>query len=136
MKKTIYIVDDSADLLEVLEAFIEHEEDLEVCGVSETAAAALEAVPLLNPDLVLTDLSLPGLDGIEFIKRLLVMRPEQWVAILSGHPQTFYAKQAFAAGARGYLLKAEPKNIIQGIRHVLSGHIYNSRSSPPGELHV
>lgn len=127
MKRTIYIVDDHPFVREALTMLIEDERDLEVCGMAETAAEALNAIPEVNPDLVLVDGSLPGLSGIELIEQLLILKPHQRTLMLSGHAEPVYAEQALAAGAKGYILKGDSLAILEGIRHVLGGKVYLSR---------
>ena len=128
MKKTIYIVDDNPDMREALVMLIQEEEDLEVCGIAETATEALRTLCDLDPDLVLADLSLPGMHGIEFVERLRVLKPRLRATILSGHTDTVYADRALVAGAKGYILKGDPMAIMEGIRCVLDGQTYVSRS--------
>lgn len=128
MTRTLYLVDDHPLLREALLLLIEDQQDLSVCGVAETAMEALGAIPEVNPDLVLTDFSLSGMNGIELIKRLLILNPQQRAAILSGHTEPVYVEQALSAGAKGYILKGEPLGMMEGIRHVLDGGVYVSPS--------
>lgn len=128
MKKTIYIVDDSPDMCEVLVMLIEEEEDLEVCGIAATAMEALDTLCDLDPDLVITDLGLPGMSGMEFIERLCLLKPMQRMAIISAHAEAVYAEQSLLAGAKGYILKGDPTAMMEGIRRILEGEIYVSRS--------
>ena len=121
MKHTIYIVEDNEHIRAALSMLIDEEPDLEVCGVAETAADALEMIGTVHPDLVLTDLSLPGMSGIELIERLQAEIPEQRVVVVSAHVDPAYAEQALAAGAVGYYPKSDPSAIIAGIRGVLTG---------------
>ncbi len=120
MKRTVFIVEDNLFVREALVMLIEEEPDLEVCGVASAAAEALAAVPLAAPDLVLTDLSLPGMSGVELLKRLLLRNPRQRVAVLSGHPEPHYAEQARTAGALAYILKGDVEAMMESIRAVLS----------------
>ena len=129
MKQTIYIIDDNAFVREALAMMVEDEPDLEVCGVAETSAKALDALLDMTPDLILVDFSLPGMNGIEFIERLRILKPQQRMLMLSGHTEPAYAEQALTAGARGYILKGEPSAIMEGIRHVLAGEVYVSDSA-------
>lgn len=126
LKKKIYIIDDNPDMREVLVMLIEEEKDLEVCGMAETATEALRSLHDLNPDLVIADLSLPGMNGIEFVGCLSKLRPRLRATILSAYTETAYAEQAVAAGAKGYILKGDPVAIIEGIRRVLNGELYVS----------
>lgn len=120
MKRTVYIVEDNSFVREALVMLIEEEPDLEVCGVASAAAEALAAIPLAAPDLILTDLSLPGMSGMELVEHLLIQNPRQRVAVLSGHPEPHYAEQARVAGAGAYILKGDPEAMMEGIRHVLT----------------
>lgn len=108
---------------------IEDEPGLEVCGVAGTASEALETLSGVSPDLILTDFSLPGINGIELIERLRLTMPEQRAAMLSGQADPACAEQALAAGARGYILKGDPEAMLDGIRQILAGTIYVSRSA-------
>ncbi|HMB94368.1 MAG TPA: response regulator transcription factor [Rhodothermales bacterium] len=129
MKQTIYIIDDNVFVREALAMVVEDEPDLEVCGVAETASEALDALLDMTPDLVLVDFSLPGMNGIELIERLRILKPHQRMLMLSGHAESAYAEQALTAGAKGYLLKGKPGGIMEGIRHVLAGGVYVSPSA-------
>lgn len=131
MKRSLYMVDDHPLVREALVLLIEGEPDLELCGMAETATEALAAIPEVNPDLVLVDLSLPGMNGIELIQRLLALNPLQRTVILSGHTEPAHVEKSLAAGARGYILKGEPLTIMKGIRHALGGEVYVSRSIRP-----
>jgi DNA-binding NarL/FixJ family response regulator len=128
MKKTIYIVDDNPYMREVLVMLVEEEEDLEVCGIAETATEALRTLCDLDADLVIADLSMPEMNGIEFIERLCQLKPQLRATILSARTETGYAEQALVAGAKGYFLKGDPMAIMEGIRRVLDGEIYVSSS--------
>lgn len=119
MKRTIYIVEDNPSVREALVMLIEDEPDMEVCGIASAAAEALAAIPVAGPDLVLTDFSMPGMNGVEFVERLLIQNPRQRVTVLSGHPEPFYAEQARGAGARSYIVKGDAEAMMEGIRQVL-----------------
>lgn len=128
MKHTIYIVEDNRHVREALSMLIDEQPDLEVCGVAGTAADALEMIRDVHPDVVLTDLSLPGMSGIELIERLQTEDPEQRVVVVSAHVEPAHAEQALVAGAVGYCLKSDPSGIIEGIGQVLGGRVYVSPS--------
>jgi DNA-binding NarL/FixJ family response regulator len=123
-RKRILLVDDHPLMREGVAQWIRRASDLEVCGEAETAAAAMTAIEKLKPDLVLTDISLPGRSGIELIKDLQVQHPKVPVLVLSMHDESLYAGRALRAGARGYLMKrAGGERLVQGIREVLAGRI-------------
>ncbi len=92
------------------------------------AADPAEAFPLLKtfrPDLILTDISMPGRGGLEFIKDLLAQDPRLRILVVSAHDECVYAERALQAGARGYIMKDEgAENLLNAIRQVLRGEIY------------
>lgn len=123
-RKRILIVDDHPLMREGVAQWIERAPDLEVCGQIESAAEALSLAGKLKPDLVLTDISLPGRDGLELIKDLLALRPELPVLVLSMHEESLYAGRALRAGARGYVMKrAGGDRVVEAIREVFQGRI-------------
>lgn len=122
MKSRIFILEDHPIMRRGYKALINGEMDLEICGEAETAAEALENIPKAAPDLVIADISLDGMSGIEFIKRLQTQSPGLEVLVVSMHEESLYAERALHAGAAGYLMKTEAENrIIPAIRRVLTG---------------
>jgi DNA-binding NarL/FixJ family response regulator len=108
---------------------IEQEPDLAVCGEAESAQRALAAVKALKPRLVLADLSLPGGEGLEFIKDMRALHPEIAVLVVSMHDETLYAERTLRAGARGCIMKNEGgEKLVEAIRQVLQGNTYLSKS--------
>ena len=103
------------------------EPDLEVCGQAEDAAAALAAVALARPDVMVVDLSLPRGSGLDLIKDVRAQFPALRLLVLSMHDEASVAERAFRAGAHGYAVKKEAgPQIIEGIRAVLEGKFYAS----------
>lgn len=120
-------MDDHSVVREGLCATINRERDLTVCGAARDVAEAMDAVPKLQPDLVLADISLPGRSGLELIKDLRALYRRLPVLILSMHDESLYAERALRAGARGYITKeAPPAELLRAIRQVLTGHVYVS----------
>ena len=116
---------------------IEQESDLVVCGEAENARSALDAVNALRPNVVLVDLTMPGGEGIEFIKDLRAMYPEVAVLVVSMHDEEVYAQRALRAGSRGYIMKSEGgEQLIQAIHQVLQGKIYLSEKMAGKVLEV
>jgi DNA-binding NarL/FixJ family response regulator len=127
MSTRIFIVEDHPVMREGYSSLIAHEPDLEVCGESATAEDAFSRIPALHPDIVVADLSLPGVNGIELIKRLVAFDACGAVLVVSAHDESLYAERVLAAGARGYLMKHESAgNVVDAIRRVLAGHLYLS----------
>ncbi len=105
------------------------ESDLEVCGQAEEVAAALAAVSLARPDVMVVDLSLPRSSGLDLIKDMRAQFPVVRLLVLSMHDEASVAERAFRAGAHGYAVKRESgPQIIEGIRAVLEGKFYASPS--------
>ncbi len=126
-RKKLLVVDDHPMMRQGLTLLINHEPDLTVCGEAESAHEALAAVGLLKPDLVLADITMPGKNGLEFIKDLQAMHPGTAVLAISMHDESVYAERVLRAGGRGYIMKQEGgKKLMQAIRRVLNGEIYVS----------
>jgi len=99
----------------------------DVVGTAADGRALLEAAARLRPDLVVADVSMPGIDGIEATRQLRAMVPGIRVLILSVHGEPSCVRAAFAAGARGYLTKSSvPDEIELAVREVLDGRFYVS----------
>ena len=100
---------------------------IEVCAQASSAEDAISLVESEDPDLVVVDISLPGMSGLELIKHLHAIRPELVTLVVSRHDESLYAERAIRAGARGYVMKLEAGDvIISAVRRVLSGGIYVS----------
>ena len=123
-RKRILIVDDHPLMREGVAQWIQRAPQLEVCGQAESAAEALSVAAKLKPDLVLTDISLTGRNGLELIKDLRALYPELPVLVLSMHEESLYAGRALRAGARGYIMKrAGGDRVVAAILEVLRGRI-------------
>ncbi len=110
-----------------LAQLISNEVDLEVCGEAENAFQGLEAAQKLKPDLFITDITLPGKNGLELIKDLQSMQPDTPILVISMHDEALYAERVLRAGGRGYIMKQEGgKKLMLAMRQVLSGQIYVS----------
>jgi len=126
-RKRIAIVDHHPVTREGLAQWIRNEPDLEVCCKAATAEQGLDAAAAMKPDLLLTDISMPGKDGLAFIKDLHATQPKLPVLVISMHEESVYAERAIRAGARGYVMKHEGDNkVVQAIRRLLDGGIYLS----------
>lgn len=126
----ILIVDDHPIFRKGIAMLLEHEDDIIICGETETASEALGLVERHEFDLVIADISLRDINGIELVKSLKVLKPHLPVLVLSMHDESLYAERALRAGARGYLMKqAPPDQVVAAIRHVLSGELYLSAAA-------
>jgi DNA-binding NarL/FixJ family response regulator len=123
-RKRVLMVDDHPLMREGVAQWIDRTMDLKVCGQAESAAEAISLVARLKPDLVLTDISLPGRNGIELIKDLAALHPGLPMLVLSMHEESLYAARVLRAGARGYIMKrAGGGRVVEAIREVLQGRV-------------
>ncbi|MDZ4405383.1 response regulator transcription factor [Prosthecobacter sp.] len=129
-QQRLLIVDDHPIFRRGIAMLIEHEPDFVICGEAETAAQAMQLAERLAPDLVITDISLKDVNGIELVKSLKAMYPHLPVLVLSMHDESLYAERALRAGARGYLMKqAPPDQVVTAIRQVLRGELHLSSTA-------
>lgn len=125
--RRVLLVDDHPLVREWLASMVALEPDLEICGQAEEVAAALAAVPLSRPDLVVVDLTLPRGTGLELIKDMRSQFPAIKVLVLTTHDDAAVAERAFRAGAQGFAVKRESgPQIIEAMRAVLAGKFYVS----------
>lgn len=123
----ILLVDDHPLLRQGIAQTIEAEPDLQVAGQAGDAEEAMAMFDGVAPDLVITDISLPGVNGLELLKNLLALHPDLPVLVVSRHDEELYAERAVRAGARGYVSKlAAGDQIVTAIRRVLRGGIHLS----------
>ncbi len=126
-RKRILLVDDHPMMRAGLAQLINKQPDLEVSCEAGDPAEAFQRLAQSRADLVLTDLTMPGRNGLEFIKDLLALRPELPILVVSMHDEMIYAERMLRAGARGYIMKeAGGENLLLAIRQVLGGQVYVS----------
>ncbi|PTX98919.1 response regulator transcription factor [Opitutus sp. ER46] len=126
-RRTILIVDDHPFMRAGLAQLIDKQADLRVCGEAGDPAEALRKLAELKVDLVLTDMTMPGRSGIEFIKDVQALYPKMPMLVVSMHDEVIYAERVLRAGARGYIMKeAGGENLLFAIRQVLVGQAYVS----------
>ena len=122
-KPSVLMADDHSLILAGLRKLLEGE--CEVVGTVEDGRALVEAAQKLRPDLILLDISMPLLNGLEATRQLTKLVPESKVIILTMHASPTYATEAFQAGASGYLLKrSAASELSQAIQSVLQGQKY------------
>jgi len=128
-KKRILIVDDHPIVREGLTTIINEQTDLVVCGEAEDAQTALEAVGTLRPDLMIVDVSLKGINGIELVKLIQRRYEKIPILVLSMHDESLYVERVLRAGARGYIMKQEgTEKVVTAIHRILGGDIYVSEA--------
>jgi two-component system response regulator NreC len=121
----VLIVDDHAVFRAGLKLLIDAEDDLEAVGEAGTARDAIFQARALEPDVVILDIVMPDQSGLDAMPALLHERPEMKVLILSMQDDPQYIRQAFAAGASGYVLKeAADTEVVAAIREVAGGRSY------------
>jgi DNA-binding NarL/FixJ family response regulator len=124
-RSKVLLADDHPMVLDGLRKLLEP--DFEVVAAVTDGHELLETAQRLQPDLVITDISMPGLDGLEATRRLLAAVPDVRVLILSFHADPSWVREAFEAGACGYLTKiSAPEEIGTAVREVLKGRFYVS----------
>ncbi len=132
-KPRILLADDHTMFVEALQKVLEPEFDL--VGSVGDGRALLDAAPRLEPDVVLLDLSMPLLNGIDAAQQLRRLVPDAKLVFLSMHGDPTYVTEAFRAGASGYVLKrASATELIQAIRAALRGQLYLSPLLEKGVL--
>jgi two-component system, NarL family, response regulator NreC len=125
MSIRILIVDDHAVVRAGLRMLIDAQDDLEAVGEAGSARDAIFQARSLKPDVVLMDVVMPGQSGLEVLPRLLEEHPQAKVLVLSMQDEPQYVRQAFAAGANGYVLKeAADTEVVSAIREVAHGGNY------------
>lgn len=119
---TVLLVDDHVVVLRGLRFFLETEEEIEVVGEARDGKSALEQVARLKPDVVLMDLVMPGMDGVQATRELTQAFPETKVIVLTSFSEQDRVVPAIRAGAAGYLLKdVAPDVLVEAIRAVHRG---------------
>ncbi|HUA39563.1 MAG TPA: response regulator transcription factor [Candidatus Sulfopaludibacter sp.] len=124
MKKiiTVSIVDDEADLREHMAAYLAAAGNVRCKSAYASGAEALEHLPQDKPDVILMDINLGDMDGIECVRRLTALVPGAQVVMLTVFEDTDKIFRALAAGASGYLLKRmSPKKLLEAIEEVYAG---------------
>ena len=121
----VFLADDHAVVREGLKALITAQPGMAVVGEAADGLSACEQVPGLRPDVVVMDVSMPGLTGSQATARLRDECPAVRVLALTVHEDKGYIRQLLAAGAAGYVLKrAAPEELIHAIRAVAAGGVY------------
>ncbi len=128
MSKNIYIIEDHPLMQKMLREFLNRLSHLNVCGIATTGQEALEQLPTAGADLVLIDVSLPDMSGIDLLEELQTWHPVLPCLMLSGHQEAIYIQRALTAGAKGYVAKGHPLELADAIQQVLAGNVYLSET--------
>jgi DNA-binding NarL/FixJ family response regulator len=114
MSHTILIVDDSLPVREALCTLFDREEDFDVCGEAENGREAIDKARELHPDLILLDLSMPVMNGLDATRTLKRVMPEVPVIMYSAHSDSSIEKEARSAGAWALVSKFESVSVLLG----------------------
>jgi DNA-binding NarL/FixJ family response regulator len=118
----ILIADDHALVREALRAGLSDEADLVVCGCAGDGESAVELCRELDPDVVVMDVTMPRLDGLAALRRIVEENPDMHVLVVSAHDDRAHVRAALRAGARGYVLKGTPPDeLAEALRAVRRG---------------
>jgi DNA-binding NarL/FixJ family response regulator len=124
----VVLADDHAVVRDGLRMILEDQEDITVVGEAADGRQAVDKVSKLKPDIVLMDIAMPGLNGIEATHQILETLPSVKIIILSMHSSTEHVSRALRAGALGYLLKESAgKDVVSAVKTVYLGHRYLCR---------
>ena len=128
MSITVFLADDHAVVRDGLRVLLEAQSDISVIGDAANGRAAVHLVAQLCPDVVIMDIAMPDLNGIEAARKISEVCPSTQVIILSMHSTTEHIFRALQAGARGYLLKESAGiEVVNAVRAVHAGHRYLSQ---------
>lgn len=125
MNTRVAIVDDHPMVAEGIQAILESYDDIDVVGTFAAGQEILDQVGAIDPDVILLDLNMPGMNGITVTEMLLERRPETRILVLSMHDSPEYISAALSHGAVGYVLKDVPTDEIKtAIDTVMTGQKY------------
>jgi two-component system response regulator NreC len=131
-KIRLLIVDDHAIMRDGIRALLGLQNDIEIVGEAAEGQEAIDKATELNPDVIIMDISLPGMDGLEAMRRILKQNPKSKVLVLTQHDEREYILSSIRAGATGYMPKrALGSELISAIRSVYRGEsfLYPSAAS-------
>lgn len=125
---SILIIEDHVLFAKAMQRLLAGKTDLEIVDIVQSGQEALKKLPELKVDLVLVDVSLPTMNGIDLVQQIRTEFPHIRCLMLSGHMSPDYVKRSLEVGASGYVLKDDVKGILEGIRRALDGEIYVSQA--------
>ncbi len=128
-KYQILIVDDHPIVRHGIVQLVNRQSDLECKVEADDAESALQILSEKDFDLIVADISLPGLSGLDLVRRVHGTHPNLPMLVVSMHEESIYAERALRAGARGFVMKQEATDkLIEAMRKLLSGGVYLSRA--------
>jgi DNA-binding NarL/FixJ family response regulator len=129
VKKRVFLVEDHPVTQHGFTLLLNLEADLMVCGRAAMAERAMVEIKSSMPDLVIVDIALPGMDGLGLVKDIATFHPRLPTLVLSILDEAIYAERALRSGAKGYIMKQEPVELLLlAVRQVLAGEVYLSEA--------
>lgn len=125
---SVLVVEDHPAMRDAVAQSVERTAGFEVAGTVASGREALEALAVGSADLVLVDLSLPDMSGTHLIAKIVRSSARTRCVVLSGHREPHYVAGARAVGAKGYVVKGRPHEVVEALRSVASGGEYYSAS--------
>jgi len=130
-KISVVIIDDHPVIRHGVTSVLKKQPDMHVVGESDTAATALPLIKELKPDVVILDITMTGISGIDLIPYIKALSENTIIIIYSMHQSTDIIYRSFKAGAKGYVLKAdEIRDLFKAVREAVQGRIFLSKSLP------
>lgn len=127
--KRIFIIDDHEIMRQSYALLLSRHGGFELCGEAASAADALAQLAGVQPDLVIVDVSLPDMDGVELLHILRRQQPELRILMISGHTDRALIDGLLAKGAHGYLAKEQAaQRLLTAVEQVLDGQIYRHQA--------
>jgi two-component system invasion response regulator UvrY len=121
----VLLVDDHAVVRVGYRLLLQQAPEIEIVGEADTGELACQRFAELAPDVVVMDLSLPGIGGLEATRRIVARDPQAKVLVFSMHEGTLFVEHALAAGARGYLTKSSaPHALVEAVKNVAAGQVH------------
>jgi len=122
---TVLLAEDHASFRKTLKLMIESGGDIEVVGQAKNGLEAVRLAARLHPEVIVMDIAMPLLNGLQATQQIMAKFPATRVLILSAHPDPEYIKQAVMLGASGYLIKQSSTHVLaQAVREVLKGNSF------------
>lgn len=122
---TVLLAEDHANIRKFIKLSVEMDGDIKVVGEAKNGREAVRLAMSLHPQVIVMDLAMPILNGLEATRQILEIRPTTRVLILSAHPDPEYIKEAVISGASGYLIKQSSTQVLaQAVREVLKGNSF------------
>jgi two-component system, NarL family, invasion response regulator UvrY len=124
---TVYLVDDQAIVRAAFKSWLEESNEFAVIGQQGDPRAAIAEIGSLKPDLVLLDLAMPGMTGLEALPLIIAANPRGIVVIVTDYESVSLVQQALDGGARGFLSKAaEPEEMLEALERIVAGERFVS----------